>query len=96
MTTRYAQEMQTVRANHMCICGQPLIVPCDCNFFQEDDIGINVDVVAPTTQISIKHGLPRIEICCRTPSELLHIDQMSSSRTSFFLRLYLHLGLLSS
>jgi hypothetical protein len=57
----------------MCIYGRPPTMPCNCNFFQKDDTEINVDVVAPVTQILIKHGLPGIEIYCRTPSKLLHI-----------------------
>ena len=35
-----------------------------CNLLQEDDTEMDVDAAAPTTQISIKHGLPEIEIYC--------------------------------
>jgi 26S proteasome regulatory subunit N3 len=42
---------------------------------KEDDTEMDVDAVAPTTQISIKHGLPEIEIFCYLLVLIFLIDQ---------------------
>jgi len=46
-----------------------------CNVLQEDDTEMDVDAAAPTTQISIKHGLPEIEIYCYLLVLIFLIDQ---------------------
>ena len=46
-----------------------------CNTFQEDDTEMDVDAAAPATQISIKHGLPEIEIYCYLLVLVFLIDQ---------------------
>ncbi|ONM04201.1 26S proteasome non-ATPase regulatory subunit 3 homolog A [Zea mays] len=42
---------------------------------KEDDTEMDVDAVAPATQISIKHGLPEIEIYCYLLALIFLIDQ---------------------
>ena len=46
-----------------------------CNLLQEDGTEMDVDAAAPTTQISIKHGLPEIEIYCYLLVLIFLIDQ---------------------
>lgn len=43
--------------------------------FQEDDTEMDVDAAAPASQITIKHGLPEIEIYCYLLVLIFLIDQ---------------------
>lgn len=52
-----------------------------CNVLQEDDTEMDVDAAAPATQISIKHGLPEIEIYCYLLVLIFLIDQKKYADT---------------